>query len=175
MRSHLPYYDEGQRQALHTIDLEEPDDLETEIKASSNSGEPIRHGSVFRCGHDCDAKFLNYRNLIAHELSQNCFKRTRESISGHVVREYIAKMGSAHLQRQMTTREKRHMPRVIDESLLQDIQLTPKLASYVDESRKVGRYPVGFALRVRSMPTEYNLKQIDYIKRIFLEGELPTK
>ena len=174
LRTYLPYYQEGYRQALNTVDLEEPDDMENELKTSNATGEPLRQGSVFRCGNDCDAKFLNYRNLVAHELAQNCFKRTRESISGHVVREYAAKMGSARFQRPMTTTERRHLPTVL-EAGLEDIELTPKLASYLDEEAKTGRYPVGFALRVRSMPTDYNTNQINYIKRIFLEGELPNK
>ena len=47
-RTYLPYYGEGKRQVLNTIQIEDPDDLESELKQSNTSGQPIRSGNVFR-------------------------------------------------------------------------------------------------------------------------------
>ena len=90
------------------------------------------------------------------------------------MREYCTKLGRAKLQRQMTVTERRHMATVLDDDL-QDIEWTAKLASYINPPAKISRFSIGFGLRVRSMPTEYNSKQTEYIKWIFFEGELPNK
>ena len=83
-------------------------------------------------------------------------------------------MGGAKLQRTLTTTERRHLPTVLEDDL-REVVWSNLLAKYIDPSRRTGLFTVGFALRVRSVPTVYTEKQLDYVKRIFLEGELPNK
>ena len=175
MRSYIPFHEEGKREVLNTTNVDDCDDLESESKNCEKTGEPLRSGSVFRCSNNhCHAKFLNFHNLLAHDLSQNCYIKKSETIAGHVVREYSQKMGSSKLQRALTVSERRHLPTVL-EGELQDIQWSESLSKYFDPMYKIGRFSVGFALRVSNPPTKYNQKQIDYIRRIFLDGEMPNK
>ena len=179
MRTHIPFYSNGKKVKYDSLTIDDPDDLNSEIKSSQSTGAPIRHGNVFKCPNDaCDAKFLNYVNLTKHELSQNCYKKSRssgqQSVETYVVREYCSKFGASGLQKKLTSSEKRYMATHVFESVV-DITLTDFLLRYVDVQKIAGYYPKGFALRVRAKPTNYNQKQIDYLKQLFLEGERPNK
>ena len=174
-RTHIQYHTEGTREVASIKSVDDPDDLVKEIKASEMSGEPIRHGATFRCPNDlCDAKFLNYSNYLLHEISQNCYRKTQQSIAAHVIREYCSKMGAAGLQRRLTPSEKKHMATNVLEEMV-NFTVTDGLLKYIDIQNIEDHYRIGFALRTRTKPTEYNSKQLEYIKAIFLEGEKANK
>ena len=64
---------------------------------------------------------------------------------------------------------------VLEEMVNVPIDDLPRLLKYVDIQNIEDHYRIGFALRTRTKPTEYNSKQIEYIKAIFLEGEKANK
>ena len=128
---------------------------------------PNQNDCTFACPSDtCDLKFKRYQNLQYHLLSKACSRTRKEAGMAYAARTYAEAFSDSSYEA-FTRQERRSRPIHLEE--LRRIELLPEIPK--GEIQFLHEYQMGFALKTRKAATQFTSKQINFIKKIYQEGE----
>lgn len=127
--------------------------------------------TLFRCkNHLCEEVFWTYKDLEKHLISEACLahRKQQELICDYMKKQY-ASMFTASKSDEIYSRKERRSLFTHFEDLKHEV---PAEHLTRDETFQYTQdFKMGFALKVRKKQTKYNPNQLEYLQKLFLEGQ----